>query len=53
MTQPKTPSSSPDRIFEPRKSKGYDFSVVATAPRTVSEACWLEMLWSRQSGGLG
>lgn len=37
MIQPNTPSSSPDRIFAPRKSKGYDFSVAITALRTASE----------------
>lgn len=37
MTQPNTPSSSPDRIFAPRKSKGYDFSVAITSLRTASE----------------
>lgn len=50
MTQPKTPSSSPDRIFAPRKLKGYDFSVAATAPRTASEACGFAMLRAEQEG---
>lgn len=50
MTQPKTPSSSPDRIFAPRKLKGYDFSVAATALRTASEACRFMMLRARQEG---
>jgi len=50
VTQPKTPSSSPDRIFAPRKSKGYDLSVAATAPRTASEACRFAMLWGGAAG---
>lgn len=53
MTQPKTPSSSPDRIFAPRKSKGYDLSVAATALRTASEAWGLAMLRARREGGEG
>lgn len=47
MTQPKTPSSSPDRIFAPRKSKGYIFSVAAAALRTASDACGSAMLWAK------
>lgn len=53
MTQPKTPSSSPDRIFAPRKSKGYDLSVAATALRTASEAWGLAMLRARREGSEG
>lgn len=47
MTQPNTPSSSPDRIFAPRKSKGYDFSMAVTALRTAFEASKFAMLQAR------